>query len=500
MRADQVFLGSVLSFIGGVASGSFFAVQDFFLLLLLASWTALLAVFPRKNILCFGIFVASWAGGSSAALHEREYFQMPHAFEKEVSGVARIVADPEEKDFFREAVLHFESCDGGIPCPRKDVLWQAPRTLALEAGERWRFSCLLKEPENFSPDFDYRMFLGKDGIGFVCEKASLAEKIPGQDMEGRLRSWLYAPKHALEHALGRSIAEPEAGLAKGLLLGGNAYLPVSLQDAFTRAGLSHIVAVSGYNITIIAQGFLLLGIAIGFWRKQAIRAALLGIVLFILMIGAPASASRAGAMAGAAFLAMQTGRLSPSLRALFFAAGAMLLWNPLLLRYDIGFQLSFLATLGIIVAASWQNSFWRGEFRGKWFAELAWMTFMAELCIVPLILYHFHTFSPFMLLANMLVLPAVPYAMGLSFAAAAAFLVFPGLHVLFAWAAYAALSFLTRSAEAIGGLPGAQIAVASFGIGALLLWYAALFFAIVGIERHRKRKIYAEAFSRSRSR
>ncbi len=497
MRIDQVFLMGSIVFIGGVGSGSFFVFETSVGLLLLAIGIAGYAVFPGKVFGGIGGLLILFFGGVWMADTARsEISAVEHRYGKELSGMVRVLSDPEEKVFFQKTIVRFEEC-GEASCPNRDILWQAPLGASFEAGQRIRFVCRLEQPENFSSDFDYRMFLWKDGIGFLCQNATVAELLPGNDGRGRLMGLLYRPKRFFEEALSKSIPEPEAGLAKGLLLGGSDYLPHELGESFRRAGLSHIVAVSGYNIALIAQCFLIIGILLGLWRKQALWAALLGIMLFIVMIGAPASAVRAGVMAGIAFAAVQTGRLSRSLPVLIFAAALMLFFNPLLLRYDIGFELSFLAACGIIVASTWQEEFFPETFFGRSLAEILWMTFVVELFVLPILLYQFQAFSPLMLLSNTLLLPLIPYAMALSFFVGMMFLIAPGSQMLFAWIDYFLLSVVTRTAERFGGWSFASIDIGWFGAPMVFLWYAGLFFVIVSIERRRKRKMYAEAFSLS---
>lgn len=493
LRGDQIFFLSVTSFIGGVFGGSFFVVPLSTFLLWVAIVIAVLVAFPKRPVFISSVCLICFLFGWLHVVLVIDHFRVEHMAPGEFVGVARIVVDPEEKDFFRRIILRPEICESEY-CPKDDIFWQAPRTFIAEAGTRVSFSCVLARVENFSPDFDYRMFLAKDGIGFMCKKASQWEQMSDNDVNGYARALMYRPKHTFEKALGKSIAEPEAGLAKGLLLGGNDYLSESIQNAFTRIGLTHIVAVSGYNITLIMQVFMIIGIMIGLWRKQALWMACIGIAAFIVMIGAPASALRAGVMAGIAFGAMQSGRISESIRVLFFAAALMLYFSPLLLRYDIGFQLSFVATLGIIMGSVWQEYFLPREFFGKGVAEMIWMTLSAEVFVLPIILYTFHMFSPLMLVANIIILPIVPYAMGMSFFAALLFLLWPGMHVFFSWIAYGLLTVMTRCAEVMGGWSWVSVEISSFGVLSLIAWYVGLFFAIVYIEQHRKRTLYAEAF------
>lgn len=482
-----------LSFIGGVGYGSFFAVDTSVLALV---FSALALVFGFSFSRPVGIFSLSLFGcflfGAWYASDARMSFAQSRLPVGEVSGEARVVSDPEEKSFYQEVVLRMESCEGGL-CPKQKILWQAPRSRDIRTGERYRFLCSLELPKNFSDDFDYRMFLAKEGIGYACKKATI-ETLPG-DLRTKLGGWLLAPKHALERALGESVSQPEAGLAAGLLVGGDDRLPTSLREAFTRIGLTHIVAVSGYNIALIASGLVWCCIALGLWRRHAVLVSAVGIALFVLMIGAPASAVRAGLMAFIAFSVFQFGRFSGSFRALLLVAVLMLLFEPLLLRYDAGFQLSFLATFAIVFAASWEPLVFPKDFPGKGLAEIAFFTFVVELFVLPVILFSFHIFSPYALLANVLLLPLVPVAMGLSFAAALGTLFLPqALHVMFALPAWMVLASVTRAAEYLSELPGAGLTTESFGVWSMLSWYGVLGVVVWQVEKYRKRKTsYEEA-------
>ncbi|MEK9151543.1 MAG: ComEC/Rec2 family competence protein [Patescibacteria group bacterium] len=480
MRKDQIFLLACCGFIGGVFAGSFFVVAWWIIFLSCALLIACVAAFPRKNVFVLFLPLAMFTFGILSVTSSLDQFREDALYVGEVSGIGRVADDPEEKNFYRQVIIRMESCDTAY-CPQEKILWQAPRIADIVPGARISFTCTLELPKNFDEGFDYRMFLAKDDIGYVCHTASKAEW-PQENMRARLTRLFFIPKHSFEEALNKSVPQPEAGLAEGLILGGDNRLPGALKQAFIKAGLSHIVAISGYNIALIAQGFVIFGIVIGLWRRQALWFAACGIILFILMVGAPASAIRAGIMGLAAFAALSVGRLSRSINVLVFAAALMLLFQPLLLRYDVGFQLSFLAALGIIIAVPWLERLLPKEFIGKSFAEIALLTFAVELFVVPLLIYQFHIFSPYALLANVLLLPLVPYAMALSFIGALSFLVLPGLHLLPAGLAYLFLRTVTFVAERISVLPGATMEL-SIGAGALLLWYAFLFFVIVILKR-----------------
>jgi len=227
-------------------------------------------------------------------------------------------------------------------------------------------------------------------------------------------------KENVEGRIARSLPAPESGLLTGLILGGSVSLPKEVQNDFSRTGLTHIVAVSGYNVTIIAECLMMVGIFIGLWRKQAFWFAVIGIAMFVFLVGLPASAVRAGIMGTLLLWAAKNGRLANSINAILFAASAMLINNPLLLRYDAGFQLSFLATCGIIfiypIIDRYSSSYLekRGGFVKLLFETLA-LTFSAQVFVLPIILYSFGNLSIISLLANLLVLPTVTPAMMLGF-------------------------------------------------------------------------------------
>lgn len=491
MEKDEVFFWSILSFIVGIAYGSFFEpVSLSFLLLGSAVGIAILLVFQKKEVVWCGLFFLVWWSGMWLSLEARQRAEHFPAIEETVVGTARIVSDPEERDFFRRVLLRFETCEGGR-CPDTLVFWQAPLSFREAAGTRVTFSCRLERPKNFTPEFDYQMFLAKDGIGYLCVKADRADILEA-DWQGRVRASLYVPKHLIENALSQILTEPEAGLAKGLLLGGDNYLPRALKEAFTRVGLSHMIAVSGYNIMLIAEMLLFLGLACGLWRRQAVWATLVGIVFFIIMIGMPASAARAGAMASIVFVAFQTGRLARPANALLFAGAVMLLLNPLLLRYDLGFQLSFLATLGILWVVPYYERFAPRNILLKKFGEVIVMTIAVELFVLPIILFSFHTFSLLIIIGNFLVI-LVPFVMVTAFVAALLFLIVPGAHMLAAWLSFGILTLITRSVEWLGDMKEANITVEQFGVWQLLLWYVILGAGVfllskyVSRERHEKR-------------
>lgn len=487
MQKDKIVLAAGLGYLAGTFAGSFIAVSAWVIFLLLAGSVALCYVFPQRSIFLLVPFLILFLFGTFSVRDALYQFREENMHAGAVSGIARVISDPEERDFYRRTIIRMESCDQES-CPREKILWQAPRMEVVVSGARIVFSCALEIPENFDAEFDYRMFLAKEGVGYICQRASHTEVLV-EDTRARLTRIFFIPKRTLESALVGSLPQPEAGLAAGLLLGGDHRLPEALKQAFIKVGLSHIVAISGYNIALIAQAFIILGIGIGLWRRQALWFAAVAIILFVLLVGAPASAIRAGSMALTVFAALFFGRLSQSVNVLILVAVLMLFFQPLLLRYDVGFQLSFLATLAIILTFPIINHFIRGEFFGKSFVQIALLTFSVELFIVPLLLYQFQIFSPFALLANVFLLPLVPYTMAGAFVSGIAFFILPGAHFLPAAFTYVCLRGITSLVEWISTWSGVSVEVSiGIPIPMILFWYAVLFFVIVRVKQYMRKQ------------
>lgn len=402
----------------------------------------------------------------------------------------RVVGYPIEKVFYQEVVLKPFQDKGYIP--EKKILWQASFSEKVTAGDTFIFFCQLEPVENFSQDFNYQLFLAKEDIGFICKNGIKKEEKP-PSLEGRVAQYLSNVRSFVEHSLTKTLPEPELGLAKGLILGGGDFMTEELQEKFVNIGMTHIVAVSGYNILLVATFLLVIAGGVGFGKNQRILIALLGVVLFIFFVGAPASAVRAGWMAGFVFLAFIFGRRVESFLVLLSAAFVMLLWNPLLLFYDIGFQLSFLALIGILFAVSYQNIGNRSS--QHIFIQAILITLSVEIFVLPLVMYHFGTFAWFSIFANILLLPLIPLAMFGSFFLIVATSILPTYLVpVVTFPVYGVLFGITRFATYFGSkenISFENIRVSFFWICA---WYAlAITIGVLQLKK-RKKEWYAKAF------
>ncbi len=220
-------------------------------------------------------------------------------------------------------------------------------------------------------------------------------------------------KIKLREIIFKNFSPPHSGILTALLLGDKSYISQEWKEKLNVAGVRHITAVSGMHIVIISGILLCLAIGLGLSRGQAFYFTLFFIWLFIAMINFPPSAVRAGIMSSVFLICQKLGRQNASKRVLFLTAAVMLALEPLLLRYNLGFQLSFLATMGIIYLMPFlQRIFERVKLLK--FLDLSGilaMTFSAQLFVLPLLIYNFGYFSLVSPLSNILIVPILPFLM-----------------------------------------------------------------------------------------
>ncbi|MES2931454.1 MAG: ComEC/Rec2 family competence protein [Patescibacteria group bacterium] len=346
---------------------------------------------------------------------------------------------------------------------RTNALAIAPLYPEIEYGSRVAIRGTLAYPEPFETDtgrtFRYDRFLAKEGIFALVESASIDTIAPREGITSLITQTLLNGKHQFQEGLARAIPEPGASLANGLLTGGKQGLGPKLLDAFIVTGLVHIVVLSGYNVMIVAEGVMR---SLSFLpRRGSAIAAGITIALFVLAAGAGAASVRAGLMAGLALVARATGRTYAVVRALLVVAVLMLFMNPLLLAFDPGFQLSFVATLGLILLAPILEARFT-KIRSAFWRELLAATLAAQIAVLPLLLFQTGLFSLVSIPANLLVLPFVPLAMLLAALAGGIGMVLPALAPFAGLPAHAVLSFIIWIAEFASTLPVASVAVPKF--------------------------------------
>lgn len=388
------------------------------------------------------------------------------------SGV--VVSEPEEKDNAKSFVM---LSDNG-----EKVLVSTSLYADVNYGDKVEVNGKIEAPGVIQADdgrsFDYGAYLSKDDIYYTERHADV--KILGSGYGNPIKSALLRIKNDfIEHAR-RVLPEPYASLLMGLIVAGKDALPKEILDEFRNAGVIHIVVLSGYNITLIAE-FLrkiiekfFLFIKIRVVPQAAAAASIVGIVLFTLMTGATATVVRAAIMAVVAISSKLFGRSYSASRALIFAAFVMLLENPKILVFDPSFQLSFLATLGLILfmPVMERNLQWVTE-RWKMRETLA-QTLATQFTVLPLLIYSTGLVSLVSIPANLLILVFVPLTMLLGFVA----VLLSYISSIIAWpttyVSYLLLKWILFVPHFLGSLPFATLAIPDVSIWLIVIIYMAM--------------------------
>lgn len=275
-------------------------------------------------------------------------------------------------------------------------------------------------------------------------------------------------------ALNRALPEPEAGLARGITLGERRTLGPDLAADFSRTNTSHILAVDGYKVSLVARVFESV-LSVALRPLLAAAGTILGIGFYTALVGGSASALRAAIMGGIYILGQSLGRPRDTLTALAAAALAMTAVNPFLL-WSLAFQLSFATTLGMAALAPTVESWlpFRHGGLGNLLREAIGATIAAEIASAPLVIASFNHISLASLPVHAVVMPLLPLAIGLSALTAALGALAPALGNAAGLLAWFPLAAITTVIQAAGSLPFAALAIPPLGLGAVTLSYTFL--------------------------
>jgi len=269
-----------------------------------------------------------------------------------------------------------------------------------------------------------------------------------------------------------TIPGDEAAIFSAMVLGYEEHLSTHLKEAFNRTGTRHILAISGMNMTIVAALVINVLVTIGLWRRKAFYATLFILAAYTLLIGLPPSAVRASIMAALYLLAYHVGRPVQVWRMLLVAGALMVLVHPAIIS-SLSFQLSFLAVLGIAFFKEFFDAVLRW-LPMAWLRELLSMSLAAQVATLPLIAYTFENVSVIGIIANIVVVPALPLIMILGLG----FLTIGWAHEilapLFLWPAWVLLHVVSGAVEWFSSLSFAAISISWFGLGGFILYYELL--------------------------
>ena len=480
---SKFFLLFCLSFIVGVFLGNYvgnyvvYYVVAIGAVIFIAGITILWADkrFVLVGFLGLTLLLGAWRFQTSFPYNDSNFVGKFYGQKVDLEGI--IMREPDVRSDKTNLTIRVRDVSGNI-------LITVGRYPEYEYGDWIKISGLIEEPF-VSEEFSYKDYLSRFDT-YAVMRFPKVEKVAA-DQGSPIKASLLAVKHKFQDVLSKVLPEPHSALVLGLILGLKRALPEDLKQALIIAGVSHIVVISGYNISIITRSILKSRFLVG--RKIAFTLSVLVVLAFVIMTGAEASVIRAAVMGLLLVFAMNIGRLYQARNALVFAATLMIAQNPKILGFDIGFQLSFTATLGLIYAA---------PIFEKWFEKLpnilAFRTNLAStlaalLFALPLLIYYFDRISMVAIPANVLVLWVIPYAMFFGFLTGLLGIIYLPLAHISGALAWVLLEYLIRLVGLFAKLPLASIAT-TINVPAVFGYYLLLAFGIWFYRN--KKKFYYE--------
>jgi len=417
-----------------------------------------------------------------------------------------VVGEPDVRDYYTNLRVRAERLtlpDGAELDIDGLVLVKAERYSQRHYGDRVRVEGLLEMPPVFE-EFSYQEYLARQGIHSLIQRAHVAPLAENQ--ANPLLYYLFAFKRYAQSVIARILPEPQAALLTGILLGVETGIPADLMEDFAATGTTHIIAISGFNITIISGIFAGLAERL-FDERRAVWVAIVGVVVYTIFVGASAAVVRAALM-GILYLwgrHLRRGTFAPV--SLAAAAIGMTAWNPYTL-WDVGFLLSFAATIGLVLYAEpLERAFERmlarvtsAERARKivgLISEALLVTLAAQITTIGIILYYFGRLSLVTLLTNFLILPVQSFVMIWGGVATLLGLVFLPLGQVVGWVAWVFLTFTIEMVRLTARAPFASLPLKMEG------WMVWAYYALLGSltwwlaqTRQRRSELWAKFSSR----
>lgn len=349
-----------------------------------------------------------------------------------------------------------------------NILLYTPLYPEYYYGDVLQISGKIYQPEKLTGDagriFAYDKYLAKDDI-FGTSFRPTIKKI---DQRKNLTFYIYQARYYFWQNLNDYLVEPASSLAKAMFLSPQREISAELWDFFAKVGVSHMISISGSHMVIIIwllQSFL---IAIGFSRKSAWGYLVIFLLFYLYLIGFISPAVRSAFMAMILLSGPFVGRQTDSIYSLVLAADILVALNPYIILYDIGFQLSFLAVLGLIYYSRFFNRilfFIPTSFKLR---EVSAMTLAAQVFTWPITIYNFGIFSIVAPLANFLILPLLPAVLVLSMVLSV-FGFWPQLATAISWPLFLLLKIIVEISQYLSKIPCAFVYIPGFDIGYLFL-------------------------------
>jgi competence protein ComEC len=358
------------------------------------------------------------------------------------------------------------------------VLVFLPTFVDYEYGDRLQVVGQLETPPQLE-DFDYHEYLARQGINSVAYYPRV--KRIASDEGSVFKEAIINVRQRLADSLHASLPEPQASLAEAFLIGRSASLSQGFTEDLRTTGTSHIVAISGYNVSVVA-GLVLGSLAWLTGRRRAAVLALLAVAVYALLAGLDPPVLRAAIMGSLYVIATMLGRPSTAIVALLVAAAGMTAADPLLV-HDVSFQLSFAATLGLMLFAPRLKEWLRSACERAGFAyegpvvalvDVVAVTLAAIAFTLPITAINFGSISTIAPLANILIVPAFPFILVTSALVAIVGAIVPILGDALVWLVWPPLAYMAYAVRLLADIPGASVSISGFSLPHTIAYYAVL--------------------------
>jgi competence protein ComEC len=473
--SHKLVFAFIFSFVFGILVSSFVFLSPLLSLLAIVIAGAVLVAEklvnkkPGREIILLSLILISFACG--ALRYSVKDFHEP--LTPTLTGI--VASEPEQRDSATRFVFLAENGERALVSTELySPVWYGDKIILKG---QFKTPGIIDDEDGGRP-FDYGAYLAKDDIYHTMSFAEL--EIVGSEQGSAIKSALLKLKRSFVEKIRATFSEPYASLLSGLIVSGRDAMPRDTLEEFRRAGVIHIVVLSGYNITIIAdflrRFFERIFLLSRFTLVPALApaASIIGILLFVLMTGAEATVVRAAIMVLVVIAAKLFGRKYSAPRALLAAGFIMLLENPKILVFDPSFQLSFLATLALIYVVPIVEGYLNFVPEKAGLRSIVATTVGTQLTVLPMLIYSVGDVSLVSLPANILILVIIPYTMLIGFVATTLSYISALLAVPLAYIGNIFLAWILGVAHFFGNLSFASLAVPHVSPWIVFLIYIAL--------------------------
>jgi len=454
MHKSDIFLIICSSFLGGIFFASFFIVNYylFWIILFAVFGFAIVGLFWKRTGMYFGvIFLLFSFGVCCFEISISNIYNSPmNVFDREeVVVIGEVVrsSDGFDKEKIVVDVFSINNKKGEWG----KILVYNDKYSEINYGSLVKIDGVLKIPDNFS-NFDYRGYLAKEGVACIISFPKIV--VVSTEAGNPILLGIERFKKKISSFIDSEFIPIQSSVVQAMVLGESDKMSNELKGQLSKSGISHAIAISGSHFVLIASFLFEFFLLVGFWKKNSFILVMILISFYIVLISFPASGVRAGIMISCIYLVKILNRNTQQWRVLIFAAFFMCLQNPLVMKFDLGFQLSFLAVSGLVFLSPLLDLFFEKKLllKNNYLRELFATTIAAQISVLPLLFYTSQSFSLFSFFANILIIPIMPICLALGFSYCLFFWI-PFVHSVVSFLLYPFIFFLLMVAKIFSATP-----------------------------------------------